>query len=627
MADVFAKQEDHAAPADVSSAGRGDYIVSSRHIGQFSTHPIPKLQGAFEESIAETRHIAKSHSIELDAQTRRRDLLETPKYERLCGRKWRQRADEQYHPLWKLTAQMSFGVYLLVGGLAKSDTEVLKILQSHVDEVDGFLGRTAEDFSLIQLDVRTRLQYLSLPLRNLNCFDEMLSDRSFRLSIIDYNERIEHAVERFTIAVQDALKDIQKGGEAIGALWKYLLESANEYDPLPARMVAIYNAMLSNAEGWNDAFSELQQKGVALQDALGQLGLAIAEMQQRVGVASRKSVFSSIPAQRSNRLLRGRSLKERVFEGRPSATTCSSALSKPLPRAPDLPQSVSTTWPTERRRLAQKSVPNLRAAGRSAEQSPFQITSTAASVTEIAETETSKVFAPSIRRNLVTLSRSTSKPMEPQGQPVQRPSTAASRASRARSISLNHLKFLHKSTRHEGDSATTQADKPPMPHVSLRRETLKAQLLQFFKSDRVQDAWDIAARNENGVVEMNSGLQKDGPWSKFHTGSSKHNGAVRGTKTDVCAQSSNEDMAWVPKKDPETLNTYSLKPKPNTAPRFHLFPAQTSLPQELKTLKIKVTTNDGARTRKEVMQPVITALPSIHMRTAYVQQRSPAAHQ
>ncbi|PYI29405.1 hypothetical protein BP00DRAFT_348782 [Aspergillus indologenus CBS 114.80] len=609
MAGVVAKRGNQAASgAGAPSPGRGGCIASGqRHTGQFSLHPIPELQGPFEESIAETRHTAQWDSVELDAQTRRRDLLETPQYERLF---------------------MSFGVHLLVRGLAKSDVEVLRILQSHVDEVDGFLGRTAEDFSIIQLDVRTRIQYLSLPLENLDVFDEMLGDRSFRLSITDYNERIEHAITRFTIAVQDALKDIKKGREAIGALWRYLFKSANENGPMPGRMVAIYNAMLSNTEGWNNAFSELQRKGVALQYALGQLGLAITEMQRRVGVASRKSVVSF--AQRSNRLLRGRSLKERVSEKDLSVGTCSPISSKPLPRVPDLPQSAPTVWPNERRRFMQKSVPNLRAAGRSTEESASQMRDRATSVGEVTDRKASKVFVPSIRRNVVTLSKFKSKPTEPQDQSVQRPSTAPSRASRARSISLDHLKFLHKSRKRDGELAPAPAEQPPMPHVSLRRETMKAQLLQFFRSDRVQDAWETAARNKKeATVENSSELKKDGPWSKFQIASSKNNGAAHEAHPDVPEPASAEDMAWLPKKDSETLNTYSLKPKPNTAPRFHLFPAQTSLPQEMKALKIRGTTNESLRKQKEPLQPAITALPSILGPEAQKADlhRSPAAQQ
>lgn len=59
-------------------------------------HPIPQLQHAFEESIYEASQGKDvDWVVDLDAQSRRRDLLERPQYERLCGRKWRQRPDER----------------------------------------------------------------------------------------------------------------------------------------------------------------------------------------------------------------------------------------------------------------------------------------------------------------------------------------------------------------------------------------------------------------------------------------------------------------------------------------------------------------------------------------------------
>lgn len=59
-------------------------------------HPISQLQGPFEESLTEATDASTSEwVVELDAQTRRRDLLENDEYERLCGRKWRQRESEK----------------------------------------------------------------------------------------------------------------------------------------------------------------------------------------------------------------------------------------------------------------------------------------------------------------------------------------------------------------------------------------------------------------------------------------------------------------------------------------------------------------------------------------------------
>lgn len=60
------------------------------------THPILQLQGPFEESIIEAESgLEEEWIVDIDAQSRRRDLLEGANYERICGRKWRHRADER----------------------------------------------------------------------------------------------------------------------------------------------------------------------------------------------------------------------------------------------------------------------------------------------------------------------------------------------------------------------------------------------------------------------------------------------------------------------------------------------------------------------------------------------------
>lgn len=59
-------------------------------------HPISQLQGPFDESIVEAIEGTENDwTVELDAQSRRRDLLENANYERLCGRRWRQRPGER----------------------------------------------------------------------------------------------------------------------------------------------------------------------------------------------------------------------------------------------------------------------------------------------------------------------------------------------------------------------------------------------------------------------------------------------------------------------------------------------------------------------------------------------------
>lgn len=84
-------EEQPACSANTDTDKRPSTSASSSPV-----HPISQLQGPFEESLAEATDASASQwVVQLDAQTRRRDLLENDEYERLCGRKWRQRASEK----------------------------------------------------------------------------------------------------------------------------------------------------------------------------------------------------------------------------------------------------------------------------------------------------------------------------------------------------------------------------------------------------------------------------------------------------------------------------------------------------------------------------------------------------
>jgi hypothetical protein len=59
-------------------------------------HPVRQLQGPFEESIVESSAEAQNDGlVDMDAQSRRDQLLTGQEYERLCGRRWRQKAGER----------------------------------------------------------------------------------------------------------------------------------------------------------------------------------------------------------------------------------------------------------------------------------------------------------------------------------------------------------------------------------------------------------------------------------------------------------------------------------------------------------------------------------------------------
>ncbi|KAJ9498834.1 hypothetical protein H2202_005511 [Exophiala xenobiotica] len=252
------------------------------------THPVPQLQKPFEESMVESVDDQTDQDVPMDAMTRRTILLEAPIYERVIAGRWRQKRGEKYHPLWKLVAQMSFGMHLLAEGMAISEEEVMRILQSHVDDIDGFLERTTEDFELAQSDIHERIRCLKLPLAHGEVFDRMLEDRAFRASILDGNEKIDHVVSRTKRAAKDALKDVQKGFDATNVLEKYLSKLNSTWRRASPEHEAVLVAMLGNAEGWRRAFLELHLQGNKLAGSLKKLAEVVAEMQRRAAAVSRK---------------------------------------------------------------------------------------------------------------------------------------------------------------------------------------------------------------------------------------------------------------------------------------------------------------------------------------------------
>ena len=307
-------------------------------------HPVPQLQGPFEESMVESINDVTEQDAQMDSLARRTMLLEMPRYERVIAGRWKQKPGERFHPLWKITAQVSFGMHLLAEGMAKSEDEVMKILQSHVDDIDGFLERTGEDFDLAQSDIQERLRYLKLPLEHLDVFDRMLEDRAFRMSIVDGNEKIEHIVERTSEAMKDAMKDVQKGLDATKALKSYLSDLETSWVRTSVEQEAVFVAMIGNVEGWSHAFMDLHLQGNKLGKSLVQLSEIVAEMQKRAGIVSRRTIIqprsSQQPARRSQRPSSSRP-ERRPENARQSSRTSSNSLMGPpkaLPHEPAVPK-------------------------------------------------------------------------------------------------------------------------------------------------------------------------------------------------------------------------------------------------------------------------------------------------
>ncbi|KIM97832.1 hypothetical protein OIDMADRAFT_168052 [Oidiodendron maius Zn] len=260
------------------------------------SHPILAMQGAFAESMMEVADNSALRGPIGDAATRRRNLIDQPVTQETHAARWKQKPGQQYHQLWKLMAQISFGIYLLLNGIAKDDEQVMSILQGHVDEVDEFLETTLDDFDVAQQDIEERLKLLKLPLKRIEVFDAMLQDRAFRLQIVSGNEKIEHVITRTATAMNDALKDVKQGVSACKEFSKYLQEEQDEiWREERPEMEKVFDAMQGNVDGWYKAYISLQTKGNHLGVALVQLGSIVAEIDRRAGEISRKTRFSTTP--------------------------------------------------------------------------------------------------------------------------------------------------------------------------------------------------------------------------------------------------------------------------------------------------------------------------------------------
>ncbi|OQN98802.1 hypothetical protein B0A48_15148 [Cryoendolithus antarcticus] len=300
------------------------------------THPVPAMQAAFEESILESTEDDQPRSIEASAETRRQKILDAAHYDDSWTTRWEQKPSAQHHPLVKLMAQIVFGMHLLQQQAAKSDEEVVKILQTHVDEVDNFLERTMDDFDLAIKDIEERIKFLKLPMAHLDVFETMLEDRKFRTQLLDGNDKIEKIIDRTTRAMNAALLDAQQGKIATKDLGRYLDTIEEGWPKEKEDLDAIYGAMRGNEQGWKQCLRDVQQKGVELKENLHQLASVISEMSRLAAAVSRRqrphsrsgsigasSILSSLP--RSKFSGDGASVRKPSF----------ASLDKPLPQMPD----------------------------------------------------------------------------------------------------------------------------------------------------------------------------------------------------------------------------------------------------------------------------------------------------
>ncbi|KAB8360631.1 hypothetical protein FH972_024369 [Carpinus fangiana] len=280
-------EQDFLVHVDGSSTVADDDAI----LGEYPRHPVRCMQGAFEESIMDSTdpHALKTRNT-LDAAARRLQLLELDQFSDEYSSRWCQKPNARYHPLWKVIAQISFGVHLLHQNLAKSEQEVVNILQGHIREVDAFLEDVTADFDLAIKDIEERTRLLELPLQHGDTFDNMLLDKPFRVAIVEGNDIIERIINRTRKAMKGSLKDISKGCDATAELAKYLDRIGSEWTRGSEELLDIMAAMRGNAEGWYRAFRTVEATGALLSSRLGNLDATVTEVARRAGDASRKDL-------------------------------------------------------------------------------------------------------------------------------------------------------------------------------------------------------------------------------------------------------------------------------------------------------------------------------------------------
>ena len=255
-------------------------------------HPIPLMQDAFAESLEEVTHggAGKPKLRELDALGRRDRLLEQQRSEPPWDALWRYRHGQTQHEAVKLISQISFGVYLLLNGMANDNAQVVNILQGHIDEVDEFLEVNLEDLAQAKVDLTTRLDHLRLPLGNRRTFESLLEDRTYRIEILEGNEAIEHVVGRMDEAAKMWNDDIEAGQKCSLAFTEWLDEQKHgAWAEERPELEDIYLAMTGNAEGWRHAFDEMNTRTQGIMELTIKLTNVVTDIERTAGEVSRRT--------------------------------------------------------------------------------------------------------------------------------------------------------------------------------------------------------------------------------------------------------------------------------------------------------------------------------------------------
>lgn len=288
----------------VSEATEGSYVndmperkAPSPPPANVPSHPIESLQQAFAESLEEvTKGGAEKPKLrEIDAKARRERLLEQGKEDEPHDARWRYRPGQTQHEVLKLISQISFGVYLLLNGMANDNTQVVSILQGHIDEVDEYLEVTLEDIGQAATDLNERVDYLKLPMSNMKVFEGLLEDRDYRAEILEGNEKIEQVLARMNVVMKQWDNDVDAGLHGATAFmdWLNTLKNGQWRHERPD-LEEIFDAMKGNADGWLNAFDEMNSRTQEMNSVIIKLMTLVAEMEKKAGEISRKTWVSNI---------------------------------------------------------------------------------------------------------------------------------------------------------------------------------------------------------------------------------------------------------------------------------------------------------------------------------------------
>ncbi|RFU72646.1 hypothetical protein TARUN_9606 [Trichoderma arundinaceum] len=302
----YSEHDQHAADSESDDDHEEDVDEIENHSDstpppppQIPVHPIPALQDAFAESLHEVMsgiEVEKPKLRALDAPGRREAVLAQGKDEPAFDATWRFRPGQSQHELAKLIAQISFGVYLMLNGMANNNTQVVSILQGHIDEVDEFLEVTIEDLEQVELDLKKRIDHLMLPMSNVTVFEQLLEDRKFRTEILEGNEKIEHILARTNVAMKQWDDDIEAGLQTSNVFIDWLNEhTEGRWRGDQPDVIDIFDAMSGNAEGWLIAFEKISDSAQDINSLIIRLMNIISEMEKKAGEASRRTWASIAP--------------------------------------------------------------------------------------------------------------------------------------------------------------------------------------------------------------------------------------------------------------------------------------------------------------------------------------------